>query len=281
MQIVIFILIFASIAILGWVGVEIFGKGFRQYEEKYLSRASQDLDEMFVFLSPEQVWYSNFVSAVGFLILGFIFTGNIVISLALAAGGFFLPRLVIFMLKKRRLNAFNVQLLEAMQMLSSSLRAGLTLDQAIERVGAQFSPPLSQEFALVVKECSFGLPLEKALENLKQRMRSEDLELMVLTSIIAINMGADLAYMYDRISETIRERNTMQGKIKSLTSEGRMQGVVLGLLPWGLALIMYLMQPSMIERLFNDPVGWVILSLAILFEGVGVYLIWKIVSIEI
>jgi len=281
MNVIISLCLFGSIAVLGWVGAEVFSRGFRRYEEKYLSQATQDLDEMFVFLSSEQIWYSNFISSVVFVLFGFIFTRNLVFALVLGGAGFFVPRLVIYLLKQRRLRAFNEQMVEALTMLASSLRAGLSLTQAIERVAPQFKPPLSQEFSLVAKESSLGIPLEKALDNLRLRMKSEDLDLMVLTSVIALSMGADLAYMYDRIAETIRERKTMQGKIKSLTSEGRMQGAVLAVLPVVLALIMYIFQPHVIERLFHDPIGWGILGLSLFFEAIGIYFIWKVVSIEI
>ena len=153
--------------------------------------------------------------------------------------------------------------------------------QAIEIIGREGSPPIKEEFGLVLRELTLGVELERALNNLADRVKSTDLDLVVTSINVVRGTGGNLSEMFDQIADTIRERNTLQGKIRSLTAQGRLQGIVIGLLPVGLGVILYSLEPRMITRLFTEPLGWGILALIVIFEGIGAFFIRKIVSIDV
>lgn len=275
------ILVFASVGLFSYAGAELFGKGFRRYEEKYLSRTSQELDEMFLPFSAEQIFYLNLLSILVFLILGFLLTRSFILAICLGILGFFLPRIALKMAKQRRWEKFNAQLVDGLATISNSLKAGLSLVQAIEIIGREGSPPIKEEFGLVLRELTLGVELERALNNLADRIKSTDLDLVVTSINVVRGTGGNLSEMFDQIADTIRERNTLQGKIRSLTAQGRLQGIVIGLLPVGLGVILYSLEPRMITRLFTEPLGWGILALIAIFEGIGAFFIKKIVSIDV
>ena len=137
------ILVFASVGLFSYAGAELFGKGFRRYEEKYLSRTSQELDEMFLPFSAEQIFYLNLLSILTFLILGFLLTRSFILAICLGILGFFLPRIALKMAKQRRREKFTAQLGDGLATISNSLKAGLSLVQAIEIIGREGSPPIN------------------------------------------------------------------------------------------------------------------------------------------
>ncbi|UCD83922.1 MAG: type II secretion system F family protein [Deltaproteobacteria bacterium] len=281
LTILIGILVFASVGLLSYAGAEVFGKGFRRYEEKYLSRASQELDEMFLPFSAEQIFYLNILSVLAFLILGFLLTRSFILAICLGGLGFFLPRIALNMAKQRRREKFDIQLVDGLATISNSLKAGLSLVQAIEVITREASPPLKEEFGLMLRELTLGVELEKALNNLADRVKSMDLDLVVTSINIVRGTGGNLSEMFDQIADTIRERNTLKGKISSLTAQGRLQGIVIGSLPLVLGVILYFLEPRMIARLFTEPLGWGIIAIIIVFEGIGALFIRKIVNIDI
>jgi tight adherence protein B len=173
-------------------------------------------------------------------------------------------------------------------LLANSLRAGSSFLQGLELVTREGRPPISEEFERVVREMSLGVALQPALNNLVRRVDSEDLELMVTAINIQSQVGGNLATVLDSIAYTIRERIRIQGEIQTLTAMQRYSGYVITLLPVGLAIILFIISPSYIGRLLQNPpeilglpAGVVFLILGGISMLIGYILIRRIVDIKV
>ena len=149
-------------------------------------------------------------------------------------------------------------------------------------------PPISTEFARVIREVNLGLPLDEALANLVRRVKSDDLELMITAIAIQHQVGGNLAEILDTIAYTIRERVRIKGEIRTLTAQQRMSGYVVGFLPVGLVLLISVIAPEFMAPMFAEatggfglPLGLVILAFGGLMMGIGFILIRRIVDIEV
>ena len=184
---------------------------------------------MFFFVGPGQLAVLTLAvtaigAAVGFLLFGPVLTVMLVVAgMAFHAARALLPRPPCQLSQR--------QLVDALVGIASAFRAGMTLYQAMEEVARTANVPLSQEFALTVREVRMGTSQEDALENLAARVESEDLALVVSAINTAKTVGGDMAEMLDRLSDTIRERFRMEGRIRSLTAQGKLQGYVIGSMP--------------------------------------------------
>jgi tight adherence protein B len=204
-----------------------------------------------------------------------------VMGLAGAVVGFFLPRLYVRTAQQRRLKAFNNQLADAITFIANSMRAGNSLLQAMENVAREMPPPISEEFGRVVYEVGIGLSIPQALNNMVRRVKSEDLDLMVTAVIIQHEVGGNLADILDTINETIRERVRILGEIRALTAQQRLTGYIIGFLPFGLALIIYLINRPYISNLFTDPCGLILIGVGVFMMALGFFLIRKVTQIEV
>jgi tight adherence protein B len=202
--------------------------------------------------------------------------------------GFLLPRLWLARRRNGRLNAFNKQLPDTITLIANALRAGSSFLQAIEMVVRETRPPISVEFARVIREVNLGLPFEQALENMVRRVRSDDLELMATAIAIQHQVGGNLAEILDSIAYTIRERIRIKGEIRTLTAQQRLSGYVVAGLPIGLAAFLFVAAPNFMDPMFDDrvsiiglPAGVIILMLGGVMMFIGFMAIRRIVDIEV
>ena len=233
-------------------------------------------------------------SIVGIPVLMFLLSvffpvlGNPLFLIIGAMIGFLLPRFWLSRRKASRLGAFNKQLPDTITLLANALRAGSSFLQAIELVVRESRPPISTEFARVIREVNLGLPFEQALENMVRRVRSDDLELMATAISIQHTVGGNLAEILDSIAYTIRERVRIQGEIRTLTAQQRLSGYVVGFLPIGLAGFLFIAAPNFMSAMFLNPPGILGLPAGVvilIFGGfmmfIGFMLIRRIVDIEV
>ncbi len=165
--------------------------------------------------------------------------------------------------------------------MSNSLRAGYSFLQAMDMVAREMSPPISEEFTSTMKEMSLGSPTETALATLSDRVGSEDLELVVTAVLIQRQIGGNLAEVLDNIADTIRERVKLRREIKTLTAQGRMSGIIIGVLPCALGVFLYAVNPEYISLLFTHPTGRLMVGLAVFGEFIGMLVIRRIIAIEV
>lgn len=208
-------------------------------------------------------------------------TGNFLIGIILAIFGFILPPFLVRRAQHKKVKKFNVQLIDALSIISNSLRAGYSFMQAIELVSREMPNPIGKEFARTFREVNLGTTTEEALNNLGQRIASDDLELIITAVLIQRQIGGNLAEILDNISHTIRERIRIQGEIKTLTAQGKISGVVVGLIPIFLVLFMLLLNPAYLSPLFHSTLGLMMLIGGITSQVVGIFIIRKIIAVDI
>jgi len=161
------------------------------------------------------------------------------------------------------------------------LKSGYGFVQALNLVAKEANPPASEEFRRVIRENNVGSSIEEALNRLVERMDSEDLDLVVTAVLIQRQVGGNLSVILDQISSTIRERLSLQGQIKALTAQGKLGGAIISLLPVALGLVFYFLQPEMMTGFVTHPLGIGLIALGIFWQSIGIFIIWKIVNIDI
>jgi tight adherence protein B len=221
----------------------------------------------------------------------YIFGLNIVLVIVLFIIGLRVPRMYIGYAANRRLNAFDGQLSDTLNLWVNALRSGYSVLQGMEAIATELPPPVSKEFERVVQEVRLGLSLDQALANMLRRMPSEDLDLVITAVNIQREVGGNLAEILDIISYTIRERVRIKGEIRTLTAQGRLTGWIISLLPVGLALVLYSINPEYGGQLIvrEDPFiipgvlpcGWLVLGLGVIMIFFGIMAVRKIVDIEV
>jgi tight adherence protein B len=217
----------------------------------------------------------------GFSLAYVVFGGGILLAFFAGVGGFFGPRIYVNMRRNGRLNKFNDQLGDAIMQMSNGLRAGYSVLQAMESVASELPAPICQEFRRVVQEMQLGVSMEQSLSNMLRRIDSEDLDLMITAVNVQREVGGNLADILDVISFTIRERVRIKGEVRTLTSQGRMSGYVIGFLPFGLALLLMMLNRAYIMQMFQSACGWMMVVLTVVLVGAGMFAMSKITNIEV
>ncbi len=206
---------------------------------------------------------------------------GLVVGIVAGLAGFIGPRIWLNIRKNGRLKAFNEQLGDAINQMVNGLRAGYSVQQAMESVASELPPPISQEFGRAVQEMQFGLSMDQALANMLRRIDSPDLDLMITAISVQREVGGNLAEILEVISHTIRERIRIQGEIRVLTSQGRITGYVIGGLPFAIALLLMMINRPYIMRMFNSTCGWIMVAVILILIAIGSFVISKITNIEV
>lgn len=211
----------------------------------------------------------------------YITSSNVILAFVLYLMGILLPPILLNIARQKRLKKFNLLLGESLSIMANALRAGFSFMQCLEMVSREMPNPLAKEFARTYREMNLGTPTEQALQNMVKRVASDDLDLLVTAVLIQRQVGGNLAEVLDNISNTIRERIRIQGEIKTLTAQGRLTGIIIGLLPVALLLLLLIVNPTYMEPLISSKVGWALLATGVINECIGLIIINKIISIDV
>ena len=189
----------------------------------------------------------------------------------------------VFVLLKisRREAAFTNQLGDCLMMVANAMRAGFSFMQAMDLVAKEMEPPISDEFKHVMRDINLGTSVERALDDMDQRVGSPDFSLVVTAVLIQQQVGGDLAHILDTISDTIQDRIRMRREIHTLTSQGRISGYILGVLPFALGAFISVMNPGYIEPLFTERLGQIAIGIAVVMVLIGFIIIQRIVNIDV
>ncbi|MCM3666355.1 type II secretion system F family protein [Mesobacillus subterraneus] len=232
-------------------------------------------------LKPEEyILFKWLAAGISGVLLLLVF-GNIILMIPGFLLGLLFPRWYVKKKIKERVVRFNDGLPDMISTIVGSLRAGFSFQQALKAVTEEAGSPIKEEMESVLKEMQYGASLEDSLNDLKNRMPSEDLDLMIQAILIQRQVGGNLATVLDKIVQTIRERTKIHRQISSLTAQGRLSGIVIGLLPIILAFVLYLIEPEYIGTLFNHPVGIALIAAGLVSGTIGFFLIRKITSVEV
>ena len=210
-----------------------------------------------------------------FIILGFLLSA----VLGVFSGSF--PFIYLYIKKKKRINKFQAQLPEALDMMARSLKAGHAFSTGMKLAGDEFEDPLGPEFSITIDEINFGLGVPDALKNLVNRVACRDLNFFVVAVILQRETGGNLAEIMENIAYLIRERFKFYGKVKALCAEGNLSMMILILLPFGIIGALLMVNPKYIMTLFTDPVGKMMCAGALIMMAIGAIVMKKIVQIEV
>jgi tight adherence protein B len=202
---------------------------------------------------------------------------GIMAALILAAA----PLVVLNQMKKQRLKAFEAQLPDTLNLLAGSLRAGYSFLQGVEAVAQETSDPMARELRRVIAEARLGRPLEEALQDVATRMQSLDFDWAVMAIRIQREVGGNLAELLSTVADTMVQRSRIRGEVRTLTAEGRLSAVIMGLLPLGIGGFMFISAPEYIGTLFSSVVGWAMIAGAGIAGVVGFGWLQKIIKIEV
>jgi len=248
----------------------------------FADKIADQLAQADVKLTAGEYIIVKITSILGFFLIGYLlFHRSLLLGMASSVAGFYAPNIYVRLQQRRRLNAFNNQLGDTINLLANSLRAGYSLLQAMETVAKELPVPISVEFARVVREVGLGLSNEQAMNNMLRRIQSDDLDLMITAINVQHEVGGNLSEILEIIGHTIRERVRIKGEIRVLTAQGMISGYVISFLPIALALILYLMNPDYIAAMFQEMCGWIMISVAVTGIITGFIAIQKIVRIEV
>lgn len=247
-------------------------RGILPKVEKKLLRASVDMSA---------TNFLGMMAALGLLscLILVLATGLWAVAIASLASEPVLIIGVLNRLERKRVRLFSAQLPNAIDSISSSLKAGFSLLQALNSIAETNNPPMSAEIKLVLQDISLGKSYDEAFDKMLERNPNEDLEIMITAILINKETGGNLATILDTVAGTIRERTRLQGEIRSLTAQGRLSGMVLALLPIGVLIFLSFLNPGYIKPLFVDSLGKMLLVAGVCSELIGFVVIKKIINI--
>lgn len=204
-----------------------------------------------------------------------------VFAFAGTAGSAALPWAWLHWKRSRRLARLERQLPDALDLVTRALRAGHAFTAGLKMAGEEMPDPIAAEFRAVHEEINFGVSLQQALTHLSERVPSTDVRYFVVAVLIQRDSGGNLTEILTNLSRLIRERAKLMGKVRVLSTEGRMSAWVLTLLPFMLGGVLYLANPKFMGPMLTDPIGIAILEYLLVMMAVGVFVIRRIVRIRV
>lgn len=254
-------------------------RGELSYEKQ--QKINQKLMSAGVNLKPEEyVMLRVFLTVVIAGVLYFI-SNKVILLIIGAVIGYITPNIWIKNKAKKRIQKFNKGLPDMINTLVGALRAGYSFTQAMKTVSEDCDAPINEEILIMLKELNYGISMEEALNNLNERMPSVDLELMIQAILIQRQVGGNLSNILEIIVNTIRERNKLDRKVRTLTAQGRLSGKIIGALPIVLGLILYLFDPSYMTNFLNNIIGKIAIAVGVIFGIIGFIIINRITKIEV
>jgi tight adherence protein B len=192
-----------------------------------------------------------------------------------------IPFLYLSLKKRNRLQEFEKQLPEALELIARSLRAGHAFTSGMKVVVDNFGEPLGPEFAQVLDEINFGVPVADALRNLAYRVDCAEVKFFVVSVILQRETGGNLAEIIDNIAHIIRERFKFNDKLRVLSAEGKISAIILTVLPFLIFFVIRILNPDYVNSLIQDPIGKKMIVGALVLIAVGIYIMNRMVSIRI
>lgn len=281
----------ASATGLVFTALRAFQSGFAAYSGAYSENTARQFEDVFLFIPPQRLAEVSWAGA-GLVFL-FIFIGmanfgtltGILAPLLLAAlaaiGVLLLPRLLLRWLKARRLRKFNLQLVDTLVSMSNALKAGFSIMQAFESVVRDGENPIAQEFDVFLQQTRLGMSFTEALLAMERRVGSDDLTLVVQAIEATRKTGGNLTEIFEKIAATIRERIRIENRIRTLTAQGRLQGIIVGSMPLVILAALTVVDPRMMMPFLHSIPGMVIIGAVAVMVACGGFVIKRIITIDV
>ena len=250
-------------------------------ERGILAKVESMLEQADMPLRAAEALFFYLTGTVIFTLLAVILTRSLLWTAVVLIIAAVIPLGILPALAARRKRVFTSQLPDMLQLMSGSLRAGYSLMQGVEAVAQEVDDPMGRELRRVLTEARLGRVLEDSLDDMADRMSSDDFKWAVMAVRIQREVGGNLAELLSTVAETMIARERLRREVRALTAEGRISALVLGLLPVGLGVVLYAMNPDYMKLLFNDGFGQVLLIGSVLLALVGFYWMKKTIEIDI
>ena len=265
--------------------------GMEAYSGTYSHDTARQFEDVFLFIPPRRIAEAGWAACGAAFTVVFLLTANyssvtgIIIAVLLGAmvGTLALqaPRLLLTGLRKRRLRKFNLQLVDTLVNMGNALKAGFSIMQAIETTVRDGENPIAQEFDVFLQQTRVGVSFSDALRNLDRRVGSDDLTLVVIAIETARRTGGNLTEIFDKISATIRERIRIENRIRTLTAQGRLQGMIVGLMPVVIGVALSIVDPRLMMPFLHSTMGAACIGIMTILIVCGGLLIRKIIRIDV
>lgn len=214
-------------------------------------------------------------------LIAYIFAVPELICLALSLVCCSFPMIYIVVLATRKRTKFIEQLPDAIDLMVSVLRTGHSVAQAVRSVGKESAQPLGEEFSQILQRINLGQPFGEALSSTVAKYKSDELDLIRRAITIQAEVGGSLAELLEKTNLTLRQRLKLKRQVRVLTSQSRLTGIIVGLLPLMLGSALEFLSPGYLEPLFTSDLGRMLLALAVVLEVVGIVLINKMTEVKI
>lgn len=247
--------------------------------------AARQLDQAGWGLKVSEYFLIRVLLTVALAALAVLVSGGSALGLLIALGlgllGFMLPAWILNFLRNKRLFAINSQLAETLSLISNSLRSGFAFTQSVELASKQVTNPIRQELTRFLRDVALGASMDEALKDMADRTASYDLEMTVATVLVQRTTGGNLSEILDNVAETVREREQLVGQIRAYTASQRLTGLILSIYPLFLFVIFVLLAPELMKVLWEEPLGRLLLVVAIGLQIVGIVTIRRILRPEL
>ncbi|MET0151813.1 MAG: type II secretion system F family protein [Candidatus Binatia bacterium] len=275
-----YVIVFGSVAAIVWNLWSVSEVVFAEYRAVSVAQAEASLADVYSTFSPERVFQLSLLAG-GVIFILFSMAINWVAGLLFGAAALMAPRMIFNILREKRRALVAEQLVDALGLLANSVRAGLTLPQAMEILVKEMKPPITQEFGRVLQEYRLGTDFDQAMLNMARRVESRDLDILVNAVMVTRRSGGNVGEIFQNIAATIRERIRIEGKVRALSATGNMQALVMSSMPFGIMVVLYFMQPEYIYQMFSTTLGLIALTVVIAMVVAAFFWIRWIMDIDI
>ena len=252
-----------------------------RYQRRFTGDVGRRLNDLLLFVDAQRLFRWNLLLALLVMVAIRLLTGSWLLMAIGVVGLAMLPNLVLVRLARQRRLRFAEQLPDALMLIGAAIRAGASLPLALRQMSQEMAAPCGQEFELMLREQRLGVTLDDALGSLERRMGGDDLRLFTAAIRIAGDSGGNLAETLERLADSIRRKLTVEGKIRALTAQGRLQGWIMTLLPPVVAAVLFVIEPHAMEPLLATWQGWVVCGVIAVLEVAGLLFIRRIMEIDI
>ena len=270
LKIILLFLVFIPVSIFAYEYIPVLLRRHSDIQNKRMEKATKVLikDQLVVGEEKRRLITLFTIIPLALDLVGYLFLHTLLGAGIGFALGLVIPPILVKNIPLKRRKKFESQFVDGLMLISSSLKAGLNLIQAFEILAEELPAPIGEEFGLLVKENKMGLPLE-------------DLGMVVTAVNIAQETGGDLTEVFDELVVTVTEKKKLEDRVHTLTVQGRLQGVIMGILPIAFAGFVYSSNPHTFDTMLTNQVGQMLLMWAVFSEIIGIFLIKKFCKVEV
>ncbi len=225
-------------------------------------KSKEELEDLFIMVPRQRLMTLYLVTPVVLTLAAWTLLPNPIVLPVGVVVGFAIPRVFVRLMELKRRMKFQGQLVDALMILSASLKAGMSILQALEVLAEETSPPMADEIGLALKEVKMGLSVDESFSRLKQRMPIDELNLMITTILVARETGGDITGVFNKLIETIRDRQKLKERVKTLTVIPRLQGWIMACIPVVFATFVTGINKAYFGQFFGDPMGQLLAAVA-------------------